>query len=176
MRASSRSFFFCNPSHSLFNFISNPPDLFNRSSFRIVQAPVNQLLLHRCEHRLRTGFLDEQPIVTTSRAPLIMSAVNIFGDLLIRSIPRSLIGSTTTGLTRADGTVPALIAFNPSFSANAWAIWLRPAFSTQTNRIPSCAGRMVTLECRSLPKGLIDPKKRPITRRKIYTSLSALGS
>src|SRR3989442_12577579 len=117
MRASSRSFFFCNPSHSLFNFISNPPDLFNRSSFRIVQAPVNQLLLHRCEHRLRTGFLDEQPIVTTSRAPLIMSAVNIFGDLLVRSIPRSLIAATTTGLTRADGTGPALNAFNPSFSA-----------------------------------------------------------
>jgi hypothetical protein len=38
-------------------------------------------------------------------------------------------------LTWLDGTVPALEAFSPIFSANAWAIWLRPAFSTQTNRI-----------------------------------------
>src|SRR5712692_3600442 len=77
----------------------------------------------------------EQPIVTTRRALLIMSAVSILDDFRERSIPRSFIASITTGLTRLEGTVPALAAFSPIFSANAWAIWLRPAFSTQTNKI-----------------------------------------
>src|SRR6266566_2911488 len=36
-------------------------------------------------------------------------------------------------LILVDGIVPALTAFIPSFLAKASAIWLRPAFSTQTN-------------------------------------------
>ncbi len=34
---------------------------------------------------------------------------------------------------RVEGIVPALWAFIPCFFAKASAIWLRPAFSTQTN-------------------------------------------
>src|SRR4029077_4400687 len=91
----------------------------------------------------------EQPIVTTSPARSVISAVSIFGDFLVRFIPRSLISSTTTGLTRLEGTVPALEAFNPNFLANAWAIWLRPAFSTQTNRISPLSEILSTLDAKS---------------------------
>src|SRR5439155_2196040 len=98
----------------------------------------------------------------TMRALLIIPAVSILGDLRERSIPRSLIASITTGLTRPEGTVPALDAFNPSFPANAWAIWLRPAFShRRTGFLPSRA-LSITLEEGFLARGLkVDPKKRP---------------
>src|SRR5712664_2274267 len=49
------------------------------------------------------------------------------------SMPRSRITSTTIGLIRIEGIVPALSAFVPCFLAKGSAIWLRPAFSTQTN-------------------------------------------
>jgi hypothetical protein len=42
--------------------------------------------------------------------------------------------------------MPALKAFKPSFSANAWAIWLRRSFSTQSNKISPFNGIMLHFE------------------------------
>src|SRR5438309_9411241 len=75
----------------------------------------------------------EQPIVTTRLASRINSVVRVLGLLEEMSIPRSRNTSTTVGLIRVEGFVPALCAFIPCFLAKASAIWLRPAFSTQTN-------------------------------------------
>src|SRR5579872_2032359 len=76
-----------------------------------------------------------QPIVTTKVARWIISGVTSFGGLLEISIPFSFMASTTTGFNRVAGDVPPLADFMPYFSANACAIWERPAFSTQTNKI-----------------------------------------
>src|SRR5437879_3174602 len=76
----------------------------------------------------------EQPIVTTRLASRINSVVRVLGLLEEMSIPRSRNTSTTVGLIRVEGFVPALCAFITCFLAKASAIWLRPAFSTQTNR------------------------------------------
>src|SRR5213594_2934747 len=75
----------------------------------------------------------EQPIVTTRLASRINSGVRVFGWLEEMSIPSSRVASTTVGLIRVEGIVPALRAFIPCLLAKASAIWLRPAFSIQTN-------------------------------------------
>src|SRR2546430_15921280 len=75
----------------------------------------------------------EQPIVTTRLACSIISGVRVFGWLFEMSMLRSCIAWTTLGLILWDRMVPALWAFSPCFLAKASAIWLRPAFSTQTN-------------------------------------------
>ena len=77
----------------------------------------------------------EHPIVTTRSASSITSFVSIFGLFCEMSISSSLIARTTVGLTFGAGTVPALDAIRPYFRAKASAIWLRPAFPTQTNKI-----------------------------------------
>src|SRR6266571_8029152 len=75
----------------------------------------------------------EQPMVTTRLACSIISGVRVFGWLFEMSMLRSCIAWTTIGLIFEEGMVPALWAFSPCFLAKASAIWLRPAFSTQTN-------------------------------------------
>src|SRR5207249_10642840 len=75
----------------------------------------------------------EHPMVTTRPASRIMSGVRVLGWLEDMSIPRSSIAWTTIGLILAEGIVPALSALSPYFLAKASAIWLRPAFSIQTN-------------------------------------------
>src|SRR6266571_7846559 len=75
----------------------------------------------------------EHPIVITRLARSIISGVWVFGLLFEMSIARSIIDWTMIGLIFEVGMVPALWAFSPCFLAKASAIWLRPAFSTQTN-------------------------------------------
>src|SRR6266699_7777 len=85
----------------------------------------------------------EHPMVTTRLARSIISGVRVFGLLFEMSILRSCIAWTTTGLILWDRMVPALWAFSPCFLAKASAIWLRPAFSTQTNSM----GPLAKLGC-----------------------------
>ena len=78
------------------------------------------------------------PIVMILSACVIMSGVRTFGLLLLMSIPICLKASMTSGFTELAGLVPALIAWNSaglSLLKIASAIWLRPAFPTQTKRI-----------------------------------------
>src|SRR4030042_3731250 len=61
---------------------------------------------------------------------------NPFGRLPVRSIPFSFMTSMTNGSIWEDGLDPALYTFSrscPKALANPSAIWLRLAFSTQTN-------------------------------------------
>src|SRR5205809_6025844 len=75
----------------------------------------------------------EHPTVTTSPSSRIISSVGVLGWLEETSFQRSSIPWTTIGLILAEGIVPALSALSQYFLAKASAIWLRPAFSIQTN-------------------------------------------
>src|SRR5262249_46951630 len=69
--------------------------------------------------------------------PRATSSSSRRGTAVERSIPASRIASTTTGCTRIAGADPAdrdSTRSPPIARANAAAIWLRPAFCTQTNR------------------------------------------
>src|ERR687889_1041301 len=77
------------------------------------------------------------PIFTTVEAFLIISSVKSFDFCLLISIPTSFITCSANGLISETGLVPALKAAYPLGAyllKKPSAIWLRPAFSTQTNR------------------------------------------
>src|SRR5579885_233453 len=77
------------------------------------------------------------PILILRTELRIISSDNSFGRCLLISIPTSFIASTARGLISGVGLVPALIGVHPFgayFLKNPSAIWLRPAFSTQTNK------------------------------------------
>src|SRR5918992_1982440 len=83
------------------------------------------------------GQASPQPIVTTASAARTTSSVSGLGNSSCTSRPSSASASTTAGLISSAGWLPAERTWTrPSarMFSRAAAIWLRPAFCTQTNR------------------------------------------
>src|SRR3954451_5974859 len=76
-------------------------------------------------------------MVTTTSDVSTSAEANLFGNSWETSSPSSAIASTTAGLTRSAGAVPAdstRTRPDARWSSSAAAIWERPALCTQTNR------------------------------------------
>src|SRR5690606_10071843 len=108
------------------------------------------------------GQLSPQPMVTTaSNSPLPLPGTTSSSDFdawVVRSYPSSAMKRIAFGLIRPDGREPALNASTsapPCMRANASAIWLRLAFSTQTNNTRFIAASSAARRLRPAARGAI---------------------
>ncbi len=117
----------------MFDLVPDFSHFFQGSALRVFEMPLDQLLLHLSDNRFRTRVFDgaahcHNEACVPDRPG--RKGLRMIGGDVYSAFSHSVYDGR---LILVDGIVPALTAFIPSFLAKASAIWLRPAFSTQTN-------------------------------------------